>query len=88
MQPLLVQQLGPAVLHAIRVNKKAAAGDEEEEEDELPDVLVPNFWAGKMHEVFYACSGLRLQLRLAVLGQQLCAGTGSSKRCAADVLLM
>jgi hypothetical protein len=88
MQPLLVQQLGPAVLHAIRVSKKAAAGDDKEDEDELPDVLVPNFWAGKMDEVFYGCSGLRRQLRLAVLGQQLCAGTESCKRCTADVLLM
>jgi hypothetical protein len=42
----LLQQLGPAVLHALRVNSRAVA-EGEEEGDELEDVLIPNFWAGK-----------------------------------------
>jgi hypothetical protein len=41
----LQQQLGPAVLHALRVNSKAVA-EGEEEGDDLEDVLIPNFWAG------------------------------------------
>jgi hypothetical protein len=41
----LLHQLGPAVLHAERVNRRAVA-DGEEEDYELADVLIPNFWAG------------------------------------------
>jgi hypothetical protein len=42
----LLQQLGPAVLHAVRVNRRAVAQGQDDDDDELDDVLIPKFWAG------------------------------------------
>ncbi|WIA31007.1 hypothetical protein OEZ86_001048 [Tetradesmus obliquus] len=42
-----MQALGPAVYHAVRVNKRPVArGEEEDEEDGIYDAVIPTFWAG------------------------------------------
>jgi hypothetical protein len=72
----LLQQLGPAVLHALRVNSRAVAAGEEEG-DELEDVLIPNFWAGNNN---WLCELLQSQHVLDVMIPAMKSDSSGNRR--------